>query len=63
MNKAGRTKTPFLFGLDFELTEGFFIENPLQQHEILFDIDGIGNCMEKAEESQRSEPQTGGEPE
>ena len=50
MNKAGRTKTPFLFGLDFELTEGFFIENPLRQHEILFDINGIGNCMEKAEE-------------
>ena len=50
MNEAGRAKTPFLFGLDFELGEGFFIENPLQQPEILFDIDGVMNGAEKAAE-------------
>lgn len=49
MNEAGRTKTPFLFGLDFELSEGFFIENPLQQSEILFDMDGTGNVTETTE--------------
>ena len=51
MNEAGRAKTPFLFGLDFELGEGFFIEKPLQQSEILFDIDGVMNGAEKAEET------------
>lgn len=49
MNEAGRAKTPFLFGLDFELDEGFFIENPLQQSEILFDIDGVMNGAEKTD--------------
>lgn len=51
MNEAGRAKTPFLFGLDFELGEGFFIENPLQQSEILFDIDGVMNGAEKTDET------------
>lgn len=49
MNEAGQTGTPFLFGINFELSEGFFIENPLQQSEILFDINGIKNCTEDAE--------------
>lgn len=43
MNKAGGVRTPFLFGFDFEMNEGFFIENPLNQHDILFDINGITN--------------------
>ncbi|MDO5523870.1 MAG: aminodeoxychorismate synthase component I, partial [Bacteroidia bacterium] len=50
MNAAGQTKTPFLFGLDFELSEGFFIENPLQQSSVLFDINGVGNSSGKADE-------------
>ena len=49
MDAAGRTKTPFLFGVDFELSEGFFIENPLQQSEILFDMEGTGNGAAAAE--------------
>lgn len=52
MNDAGQTKTPFLFGLDFELSKGFFISNPLQQQEILFDINGVNNCTEENEESK-----------
>ena len=44
MDEAGRKKTPFLFGFDFELSEGFFVENPLNQHKILFDINGITNA-------------------
>jgi para-aminobenzoate synthetase component 1 len=43
MNEAGRTSTPFLFGVDFEMNEGFFVCNPLQQRDILFDINGISN--------------------
>jgi para-aminobenzoate synthetase component 1 len=44
MNEAGRTNTPFLFGVDFEMNEGFFVRNPLQQRDILFDINGISNA-------------------
>lgn len=43
MNRAGAEGVPFLFGLDFEMNEGFFIENPMLQDEILFEVNGIGN--------------------
>ena len=43
MNRAGSERVPFLFGLDFELENGFFIENPMQQNKILFEVNGIGN--------------------
>lgn len=43
MNRAGAEGVPFLFGLDFEMNEGFFIENPKLQNEILFEVNGIGN--------------------
>lgn len=52
MNEAGQTRTPFLFGLDFELSEGFFIADPLQQTEILFDINGVKNCVKETEEKE-----------
>ena len=34
MNEAGARREPFLFGVDFELSEGFFIADPLNQQEI-----------------------------
>ena len=43
MNRAGAKGTPFLFGVDFELKNGFFIENPLSQQNILFEVEGVGN--------------------
>lgn len=43
INSAGGKKTPFLFGIDFEMNEGFFIRNPLSQQEILFEVNGTGN--------------------
>ena len=43
MNWAGAERVPFLFGLDFEIEDGFFIENPMLNDEILFEVDGIGN--------------------
>lgn len=49
INTAGKTKTPFLFAVDFELWDGFFIENPLQQHDVLFDFNGVGNFIESDE--------------
>lgn len=36
MNSCGKAKTPFLFAVDFSLENGFFVENPNQQHEVLF---------------------------
>lgn len=35
MNEAGARREPFLFGVDFELSEGFFVSDPLGQQEIL----------------------------
>lgn len=43
MNRCGEKGSPFLFILNFELTEGYFIENPLAQNSILFRMNGIGN--------------------
>ncbi|GAB6123976.1 aminodeoxychorismate synthase component I [Dysgonomonas termitidis] len=47
MNVHGNAKRPFLFAVNFELTEGFFLENPFEQAEILFDIRGQGNSPVK----------------
>ncbi len=44
MNTAGRQREPFLFAVDFELEQGFFISRPLEQNKVLFDFNGIGNC-------------------
>lgn len=47
MNVSGKEKRPFLFAVNFELTEGFFLQNPLGQAEILFDVIGQGNSPVK----------------
>lgn len=36
INHLALQRTPFLFAVDFELSDGFLIENPLKQKEILF---------------------------
>lgn len=43
MNEYGKLKKSFLFAVNFELTEGFFVDNPLMQSEILFEVNGKGN--------------------
>lgn len=43
MNRCGGNRSPFLFILNFELTEGYFIENPLEQDNILFRMGEYGN--------------------
>lgn len=48
MNKAGASQAPFLFGVDFELTEGFFYEQPLRQQEVLWNIRGTSNATVQA---------------
>ena len=42
MNKAASQQTPFLFAINYELSEGLFIENPMTQSEVLFQFNGIG---------------------
>ncbi|MEG1729470.1 MAG: aminodeoxychorismate synthase component I [Bacteroidaceae bacterium] len=43
MNRAGKGKIPFLFGLDYEMENGFFIERPLEQQEILWRVENATN--------------------
>ena len=43
MNEAGARREPFLFGVDFELSEGFFVSDPLGQQELLFEAGGVTN--------------------
>lgn len=43
MNRCGEKRSPFLFILNFELTEGYFVENPLGQDDVLFRMGGYGN--------------------
>lgn len=43
MNEKGSANEPFLFGINYEMSEGFFVTDPLSQTDLLFQIKGIGN--------------------
>lgn len=43
INDCTQKGIPFLFILNFELTEGYFVQNPLAQNDILFQFRGVGN--------------------
>ena len=43
INKAASQQKPFFFAVNYELTEGLFVENPMAQTELLFHFNGIGN--------------------
>lgn len=47
MNIYGREGKPFFFAINFEQTEGLFIDNPLQQNDVLFQFCGKGNAPEQ----------------
>ncbi len=47
MNRYGSDGKPFLFAVNFEMTEGFFIDNPMNQSEVLFRIGEQGNTIER----------------
>lgn len=49
MNRCGKKGKPFLFGVDFEMTEGFLIEDPLQDISIPFSVGNITNIRTKPE--------------
>ena len=43
INEVASLGQPFLFGFDFELQNGFFIENPMQQNEVLWRTTNYAN--------------------
>lgn len=43
MNIAGEEGRPFLFAVDFELTEGVFVPDPVAGREVFFEVCGKGN--------------------
>lgn len=47
MNELAQQGTPFLVGVDYELSRGFLIEYPLLQTDILFGIKGVENKAKK----------------
>ena len=47
MNRAGYEGIPFLFALDYEQQHGLFIENPLEQTEVLFRITECTNIADR----------------
>lgn len=55
INEAASQQTPFFFAINYEMSEGLLIENPMAQSEILFHINGIGNTPTMATSSQKSE--------
>lgn len=47
MNIYGKEGKPFFFAINFEQTEGLFIDKPLQQTDVLFQFWGKGNAPEQ----------------
>ena len=45
MNRCGKERKPFLFGVDFEMKNGFFVENPLENPEIPFVTGQVTNII------------------
>lgn len=55
INKAASQQTPFFFAINYEMSEGLFIENPMNQNEILFDFNGVTNKPMETETYQKAE--------
>lgn len=43
INSAAASGTQFFFAVNYDVSEGVFIENPLSQNKVLFQFNGIGN--------------------
>ena len=48
INKAASQQTPFFFTVNYEMSEGVFIENPMEQSDVLFHFNGVGNKPDEA---------------
>lgn len=51
MNHLAHNRTPFLVGVNYELSKGFLIENPLHQTDILFSVKSLGTSKENSEKA------------
>ncbi len=51
MNCLGKERKPFLFCVDFEMDNGFVVENPFCQQDILFDLNSITNFSSQKKDS------------
>ena len=58
MDESGRCGRSFLFAIDFEMDEGIFISEPLNQKEILFDVRGQGNAPTHTDTNESKAPVT-----
>ncbi|MEG1737092.1 MAG: aminodeoxychorismate synthase component I [Odoribacter sp.] len=56
MNRCGARGKPFLFGVDFEMEHGFFVENPMDDCQIPFVAGRVTNVHELPEASVRPVP-------
>ncbi len=54
MNFLGKESKPFLFIVDFEMDNGFVVENPFNQQDILFELNSITNFSSKENSSLSS---------
>lgn len=45
MNDAAEKGEPFLFCIDYEMTQGFFIKDPLNERQILWRVGGVTNAL------------------
>lgn len=57
MNRCGAKGVPFLFGVDFEMSQGFLVEHPLQDSRIPFVAGNITNVKEFRDETFPSQPE------
>ena len=51
MNLLGKEHKSFLFAVDFEMDNGFVVENPFSQQGILFDLNSITNFSSQKKDS------------
>lgn len=54
MNYYGKELIPFLFVIDFEKENGYFVDYPLKRNDILFSINSITNVHNSIENSSNS---------
>lgn len=57
VNRNAAAGRPFLFGVDFEMRNGFFVEDPLNDRRILFSCNGVGNVPASAFGDVRHSPE------
>lgn len=56
INRRAAQGRPFLFGVDFELQEGFFVEDPLADREVYFACGDITNMPEASSRQENTVP-------